>query len=348
MADLKLDEWSWAPFRRGTVGWARELPETSNIKEIAVVLKSFSDNAWRSEAVAGFPVFMFDSGVSYQLAQTAACLKLLNKPYLEVSDSKRFQEVNDLTKKICDRAEPAPFSLRGPESSSLAYEYSGSLCQEAHETLMSLHLIAVWIAFEALAADLWEAALNVRPEGLADLRGTPNRIGKMAGEKARMDDENASESEIKEVAGAGKAILLHDIQTFTRGDYDIRHKMGSPLKGQFKFITLRGTREAYSRAFSEKEKKARTASIDKALADKALDALSLVRNLIVHRAEIADTTYEERAKKYPLAPQLRAGEKLQLNGDALNGLIDPVLMSCVWLIKAVDSWLTLTRPAAPS
>src|SRR5262249_47507032 len=105
----------------------------------------------------------------------------------------------------------------------------------------------------------------------------------------------------------------------------------------------RGIRDAYSSAFSEKEKKARTADIDSALADKALNALSAVRNLIVHKAGVADSEYAEKAKNAPTAPQLKQGDKLQLTGAICRTLIDDAVKSSIKVIKGVDSWLVLTK-----
>ena len=96
-------------------------------------------------------------------------------------------------------------------------------------------------------------------------------------------------------------------------------------------------------AFSEKVRKAKSDRIDVALADKSLNAMSAVRNLIVHKAGKADVVYLEDRKAAPTAPQLKLGEELSLDGQTCRNLIEPVISTSVELVKSVDSWLMLTR-----
>jgi hypothetical protein len=213
----------------------------------------------------------------------------------------------------------------------------------AIESWMASLLLGTWTAIENLAADLWVTALNTFPAGLAELTGTPKRIGKLAGEKSKLSSDEISDGSDLSWSPEDKSISLREIHQQTQGSYDLSGKMGSILKGRFKFTTLKGIREAYSSAFSEKQKKARTASIDSALAEKGLDALSAVRNLIVHKAGIADAEYEEKVKNIPIAPQLKARDKLELDGDICRTLIDLCVGSSMKLIGAVDSWLMQTK-----
>jgi hypothetical protein len=212
----------------------------------------------------------------------------------------------------------------------------------AIDSWMASLILGAWTAIETLAGDLWEAAVNAQPARLAELTGTEKRIGKLVGEKAGVGDADISHGDEPDLATEGKHVSLRDIGMLTRGSYDLSHKMGTLLKGRFKFTTLRGIREAYSSAFSENEKKARTAGIDNALRDKGLDALNAVRNLIVHKAGIADAEYEQKAKNTPPAPQLKEKDKLELDGNICRRLIDSGVRSSIELVKAVDSWLVLT------
>jgi hypothetical protein len=63
--------------------------------------------------------------------------------------------------------------------------------------LMSGFLIQTWTAFETLAVDLWIAALNARPMGLAELTGSPKRIAKLVNtaEEKRPDNEVGGENQ---------------------------------------------------------------------------------------------------------------------------------------------------------
>lgn len=205
------------------------------------------------------------------------------------------------------------------------------------ENLMELQVVACWTAFETLASDLWVAAINENPS-LATLRGTPSRIA-----KGKRKKPESNESQL--LNDLEKSISLADISRLTRGSFDIQKQMGSILKSRFKFSSLDGIRRAYSSAFSEKEKCARSDDIDISLSDQALDALSAVRNLIVHKAGIVDAVYLDDIKSAPNAPHLAEGSRLGINGDMVCNLIQPVMTCCVNLIRSVDTWLSLIRSA---
>jgi hypothetical protein len=209
------------------------------------------------------------------------------------------------------------------------------------ESVLSSMIVGMWTAFESMASDLWETALNVQPMGLAQLSGTDKRISKLAGEETKGDGDSTESRDIQESQRDSKSIPLDDIQRLTGGTYDLGHKMGSLLKGRFRFTTLAGIRQAYSAAFSEKEKKARTDTIDAALSSKGFNSLSVVRNVIVHKAGVADGEYRKKLPGAPLAPDFALGQKLKLDGEVCRILIDSVTESSVRLIKGVDSWLQL-------
>ena len=71
--------------------------------------------------------------------------------------------------------------------------------------------------------------------------------------------------------------------------------MGTVQREQLELDSLKGIREAYSRAFDKPFEK----DIDESLADRDLDTLQAVRNLLVHRAGIADQKYLDRKDKFP-------------------------------------------------
>lgn len=119
------------------------------------------------------------------------------------------------------------------------------------------------------------------------------------------------------------------------GKYDLSNKMGTILREREKFISLTGIRRAYSSAFS-----VRSAVIDAELSSKALDALNVVRNLIVHTGGIADSIYVAAAQRIPAAPQLALNEPLTLDGAMARKLIDPVIICGKNLLEAVDAWVS--------
>jgi hypothetical protein len=195
--------------------------------------------------------------------------------------------------------------------------------QAGIETIFSSQMIATWTAIEVLAADLWEAALNSHPAILADLSGSPKRIkpGFEGGTPDRSDE------------GGNREVRLTEIRRVTRGQYDLSDKMGTLLIEKFDFSRLSGIRSAYSTAFSKN-----SANVDAALRSAALDAASIVRNLLVHRAGVADEEYVDRAKGAGL-PKLATGDRFPLNGNTSAKIIREALDAAVGLIKAVDGWL---------
>ena len=115
------------------------------------------------------------------------------------------------------------------------------------------------------------------------------------------------------------------------------------LSERVRFTKLSDIREAYSMAFSEKIKEARVHKIDESLSEKSLDALSLVRNLLVHRAGYADPSYLRQAKSIPHAPKPTKGKRLLLNGELACSLVNPVIDCSIKLIKGVDAWIQCAK-----
>ncbi len=169
------------------------------------------------------------------------------------------------------------------------------------ERYIASMLLGVWTAFETLAGDLWEAALNAHPRILSDLK---------SGEKT---------------------VPINQVQRF---GYDLREKMGTILRKKYSFDRLDGIREGFEDAFSVDAEKIRAA-----LSVKALDVLSALRNAIVHKAAIADSEYLSRAKSLPL-PQLSVGDKILLDGDLIVPPMKEAIKAGDDLLFAVDEWIT--------
>jgi hypothetical protein len=184
------------------------------------------------------------------------------------------------------------------------------------DAMLSAAITGTWTAFETMAGDLWETALNVHPNILAQLRG----------KKKRQDagpDEDDDDKENK------KYVPLSEILRF---QYDLRNNMGSVHRRQRLFDRLSGIREAYSQAFSKD-----FADVDKALSPQGIDALNAVRNLIVHRSGVVDQDYERKCKYLPV-PKAELGKPILLDGEITRGLMLPVIVAAFDLLKAVDRW----------
>lgn len=127
---------------------------------------------------------------------------------------------------------------------------------------------------------------------------------------------------------------LVSLDLIHRNQFDLRQKMGTVLRDRFEFSRLEGIREAYAAAFHKNSD-----HIDAALSDDALDALSAVRNVIVHRAGIADTEYLRRSKHLKLPPA-NAGAPIHLDGQIVVNLVRPAFACGSKLIGAVDDWIS--------
>jgi hypothetical protein len=222
------------------------------------------------------------------------------------------------------------------------------------DAFLAAVIVNGWTAFETLAGDLWVQSVNAQPRYIAALTGTGNRIKSImaARGKTKTTDE-ASENEIKDdlednnlyEKSGDKSIPLGLMCKITSSDYNFSKSMGNLLveAERVKFTSLREIRKAYSLAFPDNVRRAKSARIDTALANRGLDALSAVRNLIVHKAGKCDSDYIEDCKSSPTAPRLKEGETLQLDGELCQALIDRAINVGIELVNAVDSWLTATR-----
>lgn len=112
------------------------------------------------------------------------------------------------------------------------------------------------------------------------------------------------------------------------------------LKGneKWRFRSRSAVRDCYKTAFPMDN-----ASIKAALDHEAIDALALLRNVLVHKGGRADKEFLNEAKKLSLlAPfyTLREAEPVNLDGEIVLSIVDPAMFASHALIVAVDEWLT--------
>jgi hypothetical protein len=178
------------------------------------------------------------------------------------------------------------------------------------EAWMAAQITGTWTAFETLAEALWEQALNVNPVGLADLSG-----GKRSGGK----DED-------------KSVPLWML---SKHGYDLSAKMGTILKDKFSFDRLDDIRRAYEQARFDGDEEIATL-----IHDSSLDALSAVRNMIVHNGGIADSEYLSKRSCLPSGAIASLGEPVLFDGQLVSALIAPATQLGWTLIAAFDRWLS--------
>jgi hypothetical protein len=195
------------------------------------------------------------------------------------------------------------------------------------ESLYISLIVNIWTSFEAMSGDLWEKALNFHPQSLAALKGSETRILRQAGlsKQVRSDEETASKG----------VITISDLTSLTRGNYELADKMGTLLRRRFRFTILEGIRAAYSEAFCKDCER-----IDECLSSHSLDALAALRNVVVHKAGIADSEYTKKAKAFAELPQTNELQPIVVSAELTRDLINPVIQRGSALLLAVDEWLT--------
>lgn len=191
------------------------------------------------------------------------------------------------------------------------------------EAILSSCLTGTWTAFETMAADLWESAINVHPSTLAELKGAKTRITKGS-------PSNDIDEDLDEDTKTAQSIPLSEV---TRHQYKIENLMGTVLKTRRRFDSLGGIREAYSRAFSKKSD-----AIDGALRDPILYQLSAIRNLIVHRAGKVDTAYKSKSGNFEI-PIAVINDHIAPDGIAVAEIITRTVKCAMNLSRAVDIWI---------
>jgi hypothetical protein len=184
----------------------------------------------------------------------------------------------------------------------------------------------MWTAFETLSGDLWESAINEKPNLLAQLKGKPNRLRRSRG----ADGFSSTSTDRDE--DASKSVRLDLIQFH---QWNLSNKMGTVLKLKFEFSRLERIREAYASAFWEQAD-----DIDKILSDDALDVLSVLRNVIVHKGAVADREYLARCKYLPKLPRPEEGQEVPLDGEIVSSAVGEAIYCSAHLIGAVDEWIT--------
>jgi hypothetical protein len=207
-----------------------------------------------------------------------------------------------------------------------------------------------WTAFETLAGDLWEAAVNTAPKRLSKLPGQQNRILQLvkngidnqlrSGKKSAKNRPSTRRKPAADDDGlpaerGSKKIDLDELGNVSGNSFDLSRKMGTLLRTKYEFNTLTKIREAFALAFDRPS----VSQIDQALSSPAFDAIGLVRNVIVHRAGIADGEYIERIRGIPGAPKLMLGQRLDLDGETTFNLISLAVSQEAKLLRAVDEFL---------
>lgn len=203
-------------------------------------------------------------------------------------------------------------------------ELGGEETVEGETAIFNSMVVQAWTAFEVMAGDLWEQALNEHPNVLCKLNGKKWNLSRTTGG----DDESLRKPTDDDAKGQVRISYLE------RFGFDLSNAMGSALRSKYNFTVLESTRQAYAEAFA-----IRSDEIKAALLNKCLDHLSAVRNVIVHRAAIADKKFLNEVGGSGLFSGTNPGDPVILTGVAASQLIRPVFQRSIDLIAAVDDWI---------
>lgn len=105
---------------------------------------------------------------------------------------------------------------------------------------------------------------------------------------------------------------------------------------KFRFRTREAFQGTYSHSFQN------DAVIDGLLKNQALDAVALIRHLLVHKSGVVDAMYKRDSGGVPLLAEfasVKIGEPIRISGKSVLNMVNPALDVGYALIEAVDAWI---------
>jgi hypothetical protein len=179
--------------------------------------------------------------------------------------------------------------------------------------------------FEVVAADLWEASLNLRPESLARAA---------ISSQAKKPSEDFSDKD-----SGGKNPAIRFVESLIGTDFKAATEIGALLRrvNKFEFGSLPGISHAYSSAFGK--------DVEPFFLEPGLEVLHGVRNALVHSGGRVDRAFRIRAKRTPQGYETLGLRDIELNAmlpvDATmcGHLFDAGARSSVALIEFVSEWM---------
>lgn len=181
------------------------------------------------------------------------------------------------------------------------------------EAVLSAMILDAWTAFEALAGDLWVAAVNTGPKEVF-LRVIKQQTDRTEGDPTE--------------AGQAKTIPLKTLAEF---GFDLRGRAGELLVRQKKvdFLSLNATVSAYRAAFGSDAPAVFGVHPD-------LYITEALRNLFAHRGGVMDQKARSQLRKLPDLAATEIGEPVRLSGPLVLARIDPLVRCAVDLCRFVD------------
>jgi len=304
--------------------------------ELMPAVEAFIKNAKRAIALCDVPVEMVSAGQWFQAAHTAASMEVFGLPQPPEAESNEhaalpageFERYRQRTRELLSgRTTGNVYAWRTVNKFRrdrllmtdvvhhvfLEFEGEEDRASEIYRTLMYSQLILSWTAFETLAGDLWEAALNVHPNTLASL------FSKRPEQKDK--DGNSR-----------KSLPMSELE---RHRFDISRKMGTILRERVKFTTLDNITESYRSAFPPPARANSEAFWD----NTDLKSVSVIRNLLVHKGGIVDEDFLDKRGADVRLATYKNGDMLRMTGGDVQEMTLGLLEFSRSLIEDVDSWI---------
>jgi hypothetical protein len=111
---------------------------------------------------------------------------------------------------------------------------------------------------------------------------------------------------------------------------------------EWKFRSRRAIRKSYLTAFSTDN-----FDIKALISSESIDATSLLRNVLVHKAGFADDEFLNEGRKLALLTPfhtLHATQAIELNGQIVESILSPAIQCGYDLVVAVDKWIVTHKP----
>jgi hypothetical protein len=181
---------------------------------LQAVSKTWTENANRFLKLSKMPANMFRKGSFSQMnsVRLAVFSDKIQESWLHVdaeTRTKMYKEYQELAEELQQRDDRI-----GPDMGG-GYDAVERACdlhyREEVRALMTSQIVGMWTAFESLAGDLWVAALDAHPAGLANLAGNRKRIIKLA--KTRLEKSEITEESLEE---ADQVIRLQDLHKLAK------------------------------------------------------------------------------------------------------------------------------------
>jgi hypothetical protein len=184
-------------------------------------------------------------------------------------------------------------------------------------------LIGAWTAFETMASDLWEQCLNQFP-----------KLAFIAMDAEVDPDDDEAEIERK------RRIKFSLPNSFVQEQgLNLENKMGGLLRQRWDFQRLASIEDAYLKVFQDSKQ-----DIERIFENLSLECLSAVRNIIVHKAGIADEKFTWQVKKHTTLKAVAKGEFVPIDGILVKELVSASIDQGRALLDFVDKWLKNHNP----